>query len=316
MQVEWSPSGRQLVSLSNEGVYVWDVTSGELLTSINTEGIGTTSLSWSPDGLMLAGGGAVKGWELDLPVGSYEGDAAWIWDSRRDNVVTHFAVTYEAGNDPLLTSLEWSPIGIQLAAGGLDGAIHLWDVETTKDLGRAAPFIILENAYTVHSVKWNSDGTRLAVADTNGVAIFDVNADGLNTLDFQRLILNPVGVDEPEEAFEIDWHPDDKHLASVGIDNLIRVWDVASSQLLSTFGSRDTVKLSLDWNPDGKQLVAVGRENTLYGLSKVIIWDGMSGEALTTIPISDANYASWNIDGSQLAVGADNGVIHIWETKT
>lgn len=300
--LEWSPDGERIASRSYEGISVWDANTGELLTLFG-KGV---SPSWSPDGTKIATCGAVEGWEWNSPQpGMSEGNGAWIWDSRTGELIHSFAIGYFSTDWPVLYPIAWNPNGTMLAAGRADGAIHLWDARIYGELRGSEPFYGMNDTYYVNFVAWSPDGTELAEAYSAGIHIWEVDETGLG--DGIGLYLHPTRRDlnQFSEARIVSWHPDGKHLASINVDSLIRIWDLSTQQVLLTVGQGEKW-IDIDWSPDGT-ILASGREDGF-----VVFWDGETGEQLTAFPIQHAVAFDWNPDGSRFAVGSSDGIIHIW----
>jgi WD40 repeat protein len=158
-----------------------------------------------------------------------------------------------------------------------------------------------------------------------------------------------------EAVIELAWSPDASKLA-VADQNMIKVWDIATSQQeLLLEGHNRSIK-SISWNPDGSQLVSVdldgiiktwdllnsGQELLSVSTSHTadtVAWhpDGSSiaysgpaiiglldpntGDTLHTLADSSlepdlVRTIVWNPDGTQLAEGTEGGSIHLWDMQT
>lgn len=104
----FSPDGRRLAAGSLNGtVAAWDLTSGELLMSIEGHEGAVLGMSFSPESPLLASVGE------DSAVRVYEVSTG----QQLNELATHG-----------LTSVAFSPDGRFLATGGFDGAVRLWGV--------------------------------------------------------------------------------------------------------------------------------------------------------------------------------------------
>ena len=129
----------------------------------------------------------------------------------------------------------------------------------------------------------SSDGTRLAIASSAGVWLYDVNTGDEIALITENTAL--IGL--------VAFSPDGTTLATAGGDNKCRIWDVESRRLLLTFKVPDYWLRTLTFLDDGKTLVGegwidkishplLGGESSTWDVPKVWMWDAASGKQLDT----------------------------------
>src|SRR6185436_4773287 len=104
---------------SDDNIKIWDLASGspELARSLKTGTTDALTVAFSPDGTLLASGGAdtrVTFWNVP----------AW-----------NEAATLPREHAAAILSLAFSPDGKTLASGGADATIQLWDVVARTSLG-------------------------------------------------------------------------------------------------------------------------------------------------------------------------------------
>src|SRR6185437_1222764 len=75
-------------------------------------------------------------------------------------------VTYTGHSGPVI-SAAWSPYGKEIASGGNDGSVQVWDAKTGKRLW----FTHIDNY--AFAVAWSPDGKRIAGAGAGSVEILD-----------------------------------------------------------------------------------------------------------------------------------------------
>ncbi|BAY26639.1 WD-repeat protein [Calothrix sp. NIES-2100] len=144
--VVFSPDGKILASASSDQtIKLWDVATGKelaTLTGSKTEG---GSVSFSPDGQMLAFGG-------DKTI--------VLWD-----VATRKKIATLTGHKSEINSVSFSPDGRSLASGSKDNNIILWDIATRKQIN------IFNPRSEIYSLSFSPDGRQLASGTASGRVI-------------------------------------------------------------------------------------------------------------------------------------------------
>ncbi|HEY6890890.1 MAG TPA: NB-ARC domain-containing protein, partial [Solirubrobacter sp.] len=149
-------------------------------------------------------------------------------------------------------SVAWSPSGLQLASGGADGAVRVWDTDAA---GRQAA-TLGGHAGAVRSVAWSPDGRRLASGGDDGtLRIFDANAWEAAP----SVLTGHAGA-----VWSVAWSPGGERLASSSSDGTVRVWEPGRSVVALT-GHEGTV-WSVAWSPDGARLASGGADR------RVLVW--------------------------------------------
>jgi WD40 repeat protein len=140
------------------------------------------------------------------------------------------------------------------------------------------------------------DGTRVA-AGGDRVQVWDI-ASG------RTLALSDDG------AFDVAFLPDGR-VVSVGIDGLVRVWDVLTRKATVLPGNVGAVR-SVAASSDGRHVATAGRDST------VRIWDVTTGAQATVLRGHEGGLV-WRVvfspDGRHLASGGSDGKILIWDVS-
>ncbi len=136
---------------------------------------------------------------------------------------------------------------------------------------------------TFTDMQLSRDGTRLAIASSTGVWLYDVSTGDEIALITENTAL--IG--------QVAFSPDGTTLATASGDNKCHIWDVETQKLLSTFKMPDYWIKTLAFMDDGKTVVSEGIIDKIsrpllgdgpwrWDVPKVWMWDAASGKLLDT----------------------------------
>lgn len=201
-------------------------------------------------------------------------------------------------------SFSFRPNGRQLATGGLDGAIRIWEP------GQDRPLRILlgHNSREIY-VAWSPDGKQLAsCADDKTLRLWNPVTGAL----IRSLVT-------PGAGRALAWSPDGRLIASGGWGSYnVRLWEVASGRPGRVFPppAKDDSPEALAWSPDGKFLAG------MFSSGKVSVWDAVSGQVLHNLvcddTVSPGRGGMFSVlfapDGRWLAASVAGGSrVYLWE---
>lgn len=199
-----SPDGKTLATGDhNTGwpvntIRLWDIATGKELRRLQGHQQGVTSLSFSPDGRILASGaigGAIRLWEIA---------------SGRE------LLQLDAGVGPV-TYVAFAADGKLLVAHGANMSVRLWDVSKDLELRQR------EKSFAdVLAAACSPDGKLLALGNEAGAVRLVQTATGQET----HTLTGHTGM------VRIAFSPDGKSLVTGGGDKTVRLWDRASGKLL------------------------------------------------------------------------------------
>ncbi|MBN1886711.1 MAG: WD40 repeat domain-containing protein [Thermoflexales bacterium] len=285
--IAFSHDGQRLMSVEwwNQGLHVWDTTSGQLLQSFDISTGPWTCAAFSPDGQTVA------------LANRYDDTMIQLW-----GVTSGQLQAALSGHGDGVRELAFSPDGHLLAsAGTYDELVRLWDLAQNKLL-----WTLPHNRW-VTSLAFTPDGDGLvsgegAMSDKTGHALrlWDSTTGNL----VRTLVSNTVGI----ESLHVSH--DGSVLAGVGSDNTVRLWDIATSALLRSHSGQVFV---VGFSPDGQRLLSGSSDNTLQ------FWDTHTGQSLHELPTDYAPSVyrvAFSPDGQLLTSTEGDGSIRLRSTQT
>ncbi len=198
-----------------------------------------------------------------------------------------------------ISSVAYSPDGSRIAAGFEDDTVHVWDVESGKELSRFGAAIICD------SLAFSPDGSRLASGFWDKVNIVRI-WEAASGREMARL----GGHTDSIEC--VAFSPDGKRLASGSADDTVRVWETSSQHEVACFHGHTDVVTALAFSPDGTRVVSGSRDHS------VRLWDTTPGRAAVlfnghTGPVTAV---SFNPEGTRIASGSEDGTVRFWEVSS
>jgi hypothetical protein len=298
----FSPDDESLVVGGYHELLVWDISKGALVERVYTRAERTYGLAFLPDGKLAVAGGR-PGQQGDVRIydlhgsSSHEQNGITILDGVNDQKVM---IAELAETDDAVLCLASSPDGKQLAAGGCDRLVRMWDVRA--DYSRARLEQTIENhADWVFGVAFSPDGKRLFTASRDKTAkVWDLAAkESLQTFP-----------DHQNSVYAVAVKPDGKIAVSGGEDNQVRFWNATGEgKQIRALGGHGRAVHKVIYHPKQPLVVSCSADNT------VRIWNADTGAAVRTLNgHSDWVYAlALSNDGRLIASGSYNGEVRIWK---
>ena len=165
--------------------------------------------------------------------------------------------------------------------------------------GSQAPFGRTE----INAIVFSNDGTRLAVATANGIAVSD-------TYTGKELAMLPASMDT---VTTIAFSPDNQTLASAGTDATVHFWNVFTGERITDFTAHTYPIVSLAFSPDGKTLAS-------GSFREICLWDLRTEQPLRTAVLRGhrdmVTILVFSSDSKILASTSFYGTILLWDTET
>ncbi len=101
-------------------------------------------------------------------------------------------------------------------------------------------------------------------------------------------------------------------IASLGSDDVVRLWDLQTGKLKRTLWIDEGILASIAFSSDGKMLA------TGTSLEKVLIWDPDTGEVKKSLQdnTSGATPVAFSLDGKTLVSGSNDSNVRVWDVET
>jgi WD40 repeat protein len=279
----FSPDGQRLATGSwDQTVKLWEVSTGEQVSTVAKKNKEIQALAFSRDGRWLATenssntvtlrdaatGQDVRTLPSDKPLGPLGSN--WVY------------------------SIAFSPDGRWLATGVDDKTVRMWDVNSGA---KVRDFTTSRRRITY--IAFSPDSSLLASGDDDKtIRIWDVaSGQELRKLSGHR-----------KSIYAVAFSPNGRLLASASGDKSVRLWDVDSGREIHTLTGHGNVVTSLAFSPDGRWLVSGSWDKTIK------IWEVETGREVRTLAGHDQPVYSLAFDshGRWLASGSEDGTIKLW----
>mmetsp|Transcript_26699 Transcript_26699/g.70115 ORF Transcript_26699/g.70115 Transcript_26699/m.70115 type:complete len:460 (-) Transcript_26699:483-1862(-) len=316
--LDWSSSNVLAVALGTT-VYLWNAATGaiEQLCETTREGDHITSVSWSPDGSRLAVGthhAEVQLWDPTAlrqirSLGGHQmrvGSLAWnsgglLSSGSRDSTIANhdsraaqnLVSQLHGAHTQEICGLRWSPSGSQLASGGNDNLLCIWDLASalgSQGASQAPRHRITHHQAAVKALAWSPHQAQLL-------------ASGGGTADRRICFWNTSSgamqqeVNTGSQVCALLWSTREKEiLSSHGFtQNQLTLWKYPTMTKVADLTGHQSRVLHMAPSPDGCTVVSGAADETLrfwrvfgsdgHGFSSGGSGSGKSGRAAFSSPV-------------------------------
>jgi eukaryotic-like serine/threonine-protein kinase len=316
--VAFHPHGTLIASGgADRMVRIWDAATGRQTLEFAAAASRVNAIAFSPDGTRLATG------SLDRTVN--------VWDAATGKPIVVFA-----GHAAPVIEVAFSADGTKLVSASQDATVKLWGVLSEPgvrrfQLGPESVGLTGEPAHAdpaatdvrwVGGVAFRPSEAELAAAGTyHTIGVWDADTGRL-----KHELHDGWGV-----MIALAYNRQGTHLATVGTDRNVRIWDLAANGQPLLLSDLKEGIASVAFSPDGKVLATGGgipprviqapegkfpaAEN---GGRTIRFWNSSTGGEIRALRghTGSIHAVAFSADGARLASAGADGIVRIWEAAT
>jgi WD40 repeat protein len=185
-----------------------------------------------------------------------------------------------------------------------------WEWRYLMRLCRVQPLVISDDT-EINGLAFSPDGERIACACGDGM----IKIRNSRTGDVVQTLENA----HSKSVVAVTFHPTTEHLASVGADRLVKVWDLTTEQEEELFtepcdvGRKQGTAYTVAFSADGRQLAAASD-----GAVKIWDWKHRQLPPLHTLPEHGFHTipVAFTCDGRLATSAGERGGLNLWDAET
>jgi WD40 repeat protein/transcriptional regulator with XRE-family HTH domain len=324
--IDLSPDGETVaVGDSNGNIYLWNITTTQLLDTFEGHTGWVWSVAFSPDGRTLASGSSdssVRLWDIQsgsclqvltdhkgcLWSVSFSPDGQQLASCSDDKTVRVWNLQGQClrvlkGHTQSVYAVHFAPDQQTLASSSNDTTIRIWDVSNGNCLS-----VLQGHTSGVRCVRYSPDGQQLASGCRDGsIRLWS----GYLSRDQHPKPAFKLLQGHADFVWDIAFSPDGRFLVSGGRDSTLRLWNVQDGQSIHVLEGHTHDVYGLAISADSQRLVSTGEDQT------VRLWHLQSGRNLKTLRgyTGGIHSLSLSSDDQILASSGQNEMIQVWRVQ-
>jgi WD40 repeat protein len=316
--LDWSPDGQAIVTGGDDMAYLWEVTTGKLVSRLQHQGA-VYAIAFSSDGKTVitgsqdksarlwetATGKAIMSLEHQEPVNvvaiSPDGKTlatgggektAKLWDAATGKLLARFE------HQSAIVAVTFSPDGKTVMTGSDDTTARLW--ETAKGGPLGAP---MRHSQAVRAIAFSPDGKTVISCSWDKTARLWDSATG-NPLGLPLVHQGPVGV--------VGFSSDGKMVVTGSDDKTARLWEVPTGKVIGPPLRHQHEVVAVAFSPDSKSILTGSLDNSTR------LWMVATPKTAqpTVLRAGAVAAVAFSPDGKTVLTGEWDGTARFWDVST
>ena len=338
----FSPDSKLLISTGGEGtIRLWDIATAKELLQFNAGANGVIYVRLSPDGTLLVSHAWVK---KERGPGNFlwtfeDRLRLWNMHSGKETGQILLPSLTDKTDQRLDTMVGFTPDGKSIMTSGPDGVLRVWDVRTAKEsshvncpdgspravayapdgktMARIEGFSAIRireypSGSELFRLDGHSDGIEEIAVSPNGDTVATASAGGAILLWDPATSLLKAHLAAPNSRRALIFSPDALTLYTVGYDQPLQAWDVATRKERWRTDARQDRAPGFCLAPDGRTLAWTGNHNAIY------LMESATGKVIRELdaPKDDLRGLCFAADGATLLAWDVDKRLMRWDVTT